>query len=131
MTTYTNEQLASMTQEQLQAVILQSQAEQVASTDTAAVVATDVAAEQTDTEKAISQVKASIASLEDAGSDLFKAEISALKEKLAALEAEAQQIVSDVQMAEQSFAKKYGQAAAHGVEIILLAIIAGKLLGAL
>jgi hypothetical protein len=32
---------------------------------------------------------------------------------------------------EKSLVQKYGQAVAHGVEIVLLGIIAGKLLGVL
>ena len=131
MTTYTNEQLASMTQVQLQAVILQTQAEQATAVPVVTFLSDDSVVAETDADKAIEQTKTAIANLETAGAELFKAEISALKEKLATLEAEAQQIGAELVTVEQNFAKKYGQAIAHGVEIILLVVIAGKLLGVL
>lgn len=125
MTTYTNEQLASMTPDQLKAVILQIQAEsqvtatvtESTNTDTAAVTTDIIVAEQTDTEKAISQVKASIASLEAAGADLFKAEISALKEKLATLESQAAAEVAEIETEAIGFYDKY-----H-TEIIVVAVL--------
>ena len=104
---YTNEQLAAMTQDQLMGIVLQSQSSSDAqvvadpAVDTTAVVTeivkdstietvadTIVAVEvaQTDTEKAIDQVKLSITNLETAGAELFKSEIDSMKQKLADLE---------------------------------------------
>jgi len=146
MTTYTNEQLTAMTPEQLAVIILQSQVvatieetvpAQTDATIAEEVIVAEIATEtvQTDTEKAIEKVSESIANLKAAGEDLFKTEISTLEEKLFTLQAEAkaevEEIGTEFVMAEQNFIKKYGQVAAHGVEIILLATIAGKLLGVL
>lgn len=119
---YTNEQLAAMTQDQLMGIVLQSQSSSDAqvvadpAVDTTAVVTeivkdstietvadTIVAVEvaQTDTEKAIDQVKLSITTLETAGAELFKSEIDSLKQKLTDLEAkviaEAQAVATEVQ----------------------------------
>jgi len=120
--TYTNEQLAVMTQDQLMGIVLQNQAgsdaqavadptvdttavaTEIVQDSTAETVAeTGVAVEvaQTDTEKAIDQAIMAISKLEDAGVELFEAEILAWKEKLANLEAkaieEAETFVAEVQ----------------------------------
>ena len=44
---------------------------------------------------------------------------------------EAEQVGEELVTAEQTFIQKYGQATAHGVEIVLLLVIVGKLLGAM
>ena len=90
----------------------------------------------------IEKIESAIAQLKEAGEDLFSEEIANLNLKLDNAKAEAeklatdaqanvQQAVTELKTVEQSFAQKYGQAAAHGVEIILLGVIAGKLLGVL
>ena len=83
----------------------------------------------------IEQMKALIAQLELLGQAEVTDEIQALKQKVAELEAkaivEAEQVGEELVTAEQTFIQKYGQATAHGVEIVLLLVIVGKLLGAM
>ena len=81
----------------------------------------------------VARLKAAIAALEETGKELFQDEIVALKQKLVNLEkrakAEAAAAICELITAEQTFSQKYGQAAAHTVEIILLAAILEKMFG--
>lgn len=83
----------------------------------------------------IQTIEVQIAALEAAGKDLFADEITSLKAKAEALMvmavAEAKEIEAEAITIEQTFFQKYGQAAAHVVEIVLLAYIAGRLAGVL
>ena len=88
----------------------------------------------------IETIKAAIADLKGKGEDLFSEEIANLSLKLKNAEAEleslvvdvkddAQQLVDELKTYEQSFAQKYGQGIAHGLEIVLLVAVLGKLFG--
>jgi hypothetical protein len=98
--------------------------------------AVTVASPQSD----IDSMKIAIVQFEAAGAKFFPDELAAMKQKLADMEAEAEAAIkvaeTDVKeacaklvTAEQTFVQKYGQAIAHGLEIILLAYIAGRLAG--
>lgn len=54
-----------------------------------------------------------------------------ITEKEAEVKEEIEKVGTELLTIEQTFTQKYGQATAHGVEIILLVVIAGKLLGVL
>lgn len=81
----------------------------------------------------IAKLEAAIQDLTAAGEILFADEIAALNQKrdvlLEKIKTEAADATNDLITAEQTLAQKYGQAAAHTVEIILLAAILGKLFG--
>lgn len=49
-------------------------------------------------------------------------------EEEAEVKEEIQEVAGELITAEKTFVQKYGQAVCHGVEIILLAIIAGRIL---
>lgn len=91
------------------------------------------AAIMTPVQNDVAKLKAALAALEETGKELFRDEIAALKQKLASLEekakAEAAAAVAEAVQAEQTFLQKYGQAAMHTIEIVLLAAILGKLFG--
>ncbi len=95
--------------------------------------ATPTAAIMTTVQNDVARIKTAIVALEEAGKELFQDEIAALKQKLVNLEkrakAEAAAATCELIKVEQTFSQKYGQAAAHTVEIILLASILGKLFG--
>ena len=126
MTTYTQEQLNAMTPDQLKVAILEMQAQ-------GAIVVT---AEEQPVDQSISQlakIRATLDTLKAQGAELFADEIASLEQKIITLETEAkaevEQIGAELVAVEQTFVQKYGQAIAHGIEIILLVVIAGKLLG--
>jgi len=81
----------------------------------------------------IARIEAAITDLVGQGETLFADEIAALKQKRDALiakaEAEAKAAEGDIETAEQKFIAEYGTATAHGVEIVLLLGIIGKLFG--
>lgn len=77
----------------------------------------------------IAKVEAAMENLMNAGETLFADEIAALKQKRDALIAEAQAVATELTIVEQSFIQKYGSGTAHGIEIILLALILCKLFG--
>jgi hypothetical protein len=79
----------------------------------------------------IAKIEAAIQTLFAAGEELFADEIAALKQKRDALIAEAQAVATELTTVEQSFIQKYGSGTAHGIEIILLAVILCKLFGVL
>ncbi|GMB00453.1 hypothetical protein [Pelosinus sp. IPA-1] len=106
MENYTSEQLATMTQEQLTGIILQAQAETVV---------------KSDNKEAIDQVKTVITNLETIGAELFESEITALKGKLATLEAQAIETVKEeLQKAETEAVSFYDK---YRTEIIVVAAI--------
>ena len=89
----------------------------------------------------IKKIEAKVEDLKADGEELYSDAIAALEAKREALEDDAKKIVQEAEnelkpvfaqfkIAERTFTQKYGQAAAHAVEILLLAVIAGKLLGA-
>lgn len=81
----------------------------------------------------IQNIEAQITALETAGAELFADEIASLKAKAEALkakvEADVKAVETELVTIEQTFFQKYGQAAAHIIEIVLLGFIAGRLLG--
>jgi hypothetical protein len=134
---YTNEQLNAMTVDQLRAAIIALQGQQAGS----APAAIPTIAE-TPIQIDIENMKAAIAQFEAAGTKLFPDEFAAMKQKLANMETEAEAVAKTVETnvkttagklttIEQTFAQKYGQTIAHGIEIVLLAYIAGRLAGLL
>ena len=81
----------------------------------------------------IEKMKAAMEQLKAAGSDLFAEEIKNLQTKIENAEAEAAAEVDKVETAaaviEQTFAQKYGDKVVKGVELALLGLIAGRILG--
>jgi hypothetical protein len=88
----------------------------------------------------IETMKVAIAQFETAGAKLFPDELAAMKQKLADMEAEAETVAKKAETdvkefagklmtIEQTFMQKYGQAIAHGIEIVLLSYIVGRLAG--
>ena len=81
----------------------------------------------------IEKMKAAIEQLKTSGEDLFKDEIAALQVKIDEAEkaaaAEVEKVVEAVNQTEQTFIQKYGANVAKGVELVLLGLIAGRILG--
>jgi hypothetical protein len=147
--TYTQEQINAMTAEQLKTAIVELQGQQAAAPAQEAVIPI-VTAQDTDqmtenktaVQTDIEKIEARIADLKADSEELYADAIKALEDKRDALVAEAKATVeqvetnvkNDVQEAEtevKTFWQKYGQAIAHGAEIILLGYIAGRLAGVL
>jgi hypothetical protein len=82
----------------------------------------------------ICKIREVVQRLRSVDSELFADLITLLQQRLENMEAqvrgEAERVAVEAKAAEQTFVQKYGAATVHGVEIVLLAIIAGKLLGA-
>jgi hypothetical protein len=82
----------------------------------------------------IAKIEAAMENLVIAGETLFADEIAALKQKrdvlLAKAKAEEQAVTSELIVVEETFVRKYGQAAAHLFEIAMLAAILARLFGA-
>lgn len=92
---------------------------------------------QTDTQKAIAAVEVALVALKAAGGDYVTAEIKMFEDDLEVLKtrakAEAETLESELktgvtkfEIAEKTFAQKYGTAIAHGAEIILLVVLVAK-----
>ena len=143
---YTNEQLTAMTAEQLKAAILELQAQgavaPIDNTSAASATPESAAVSETPVQTDIENMKTAIAQFEESGAKYFPDQLTAMKQKLVEMEAAAEVKVQEVETevkgavdkavtAEQTFLQKYGQAIAHGAEIILLAYIAGRLAGVL
>ena len=83
----------------------------------------------------IEKMKAAIEQMKAAGEDLFSEEIKNLQTKIENAEAEAkaetENVVEVVAQTEQSFVQKYGTGTVKGVELVLLGLIAGRILGVL
>jgi len=81
----------------------------------------------------IEKMEAAIVQLKAGGEELFADQIAALQNKIDALKAEAaavvDQVANEVKIAEQNFVQKYGAAIVKGVELVLLGLIAGRILG--
>lgn len=81
----------------------------------------------------IEKMKAAIEQLKVTGADLFAEEIKNLQTKIKNAEAEAAAEVDKVETAaaviEQTFVQKYGANVVKGVELVLLGLIAGRILG--
>jgi hypothetical protein len=96
-------------------------------------VQTDPVVELTAAQKDLEQIQAAITALETADGELVKEEIAALKAKEQAIvdkiKADTVESITEGKQAGQTFAQKYGQALAHGIEMILLGVILGKLFG--
>lgn len=87
--------------------------------------------QQTDLEK----LQAALENLKQAGETLFADQIAELESKIeeekAKVEAETEKAVEVVTQTEQSFVQKYGANIVKGVELVLLGLIAGRILGVL
>jgi ElaB/YqjD/DUF883 family membrane-anchored ribosome-binding protein len=81
----------------------------------------------------IEKMKAASEQLKTAGADLFAEEIKNLQTKIENAEKElaaaADGATSKVKEVEQTFVQKYGADIVKGTEIVLLALIAGRILG--
>jgi len=81
----------------------------------------------------IAKMEAALEQLKAAGADLFADEIKNLQVRIENTKAEAaaavDQAVDDVKTAEQNFVQKYGAAIVKGVELVLLGLITGRILG--
>jgi hypothetical protein len=82
---------------------------------------------QTDLQK----IETAINDLKESGEALFTDEIEALEEKkdklIAEAEAKLKETETEIVTAEKTFIQKYGSAIVNGVEIVLMAVIIGKL----
>ena len=96
-------------------------------TDTVAVESTVAA--QTD----LGKLEAALDQLKAAGEDLFADQIKEIESKIAdekaKVEAEAEKVVEAAKEIEQTFIQKYGANVVKGVELVLLGLIAGRILG--
>ena len=81
----------------------------------------------------IEKTEAAIVQLKTLGEELFADQITALQKKIddlkAAAAATVDQAVDEVKAVEQNFAEKYGTVIVKGVELVLLGLIAGRILG--
>ncbi len=81
----------------------------------------------------IEKMKAASEQLKTAGADLFSEEIKNLQTKIENAEKELAATVdvaaSEVKEVEQTFVQKYGAVTVKGLELILLGLIAGRILG--
>ena len=95
----------------------------------------DPVTELTAVQKDLERINTAIDQLKAASEDLFADEIATLEARAQVIatkiEEETNELTTEIKAIEQTFVQKYGQAAAHAVEILLLAVIAGKLLGAM
>ena len=83
--------------------------------------------------KDIVKMEMALEQLKAAGTDLLADEIKNLQVRIENAKAEAatavDQAVDDVKTAEQNFVQKYGVAIVKGVELVLLGLITGRILG--
>jgi hypothetical protein len=81
----------------------------------------------------IEKMKAASEQLKTAGADLFSEEIKNLQTKIENAEKELAATVdgatTEVKEVEQTFVQEYGADIVKGTELILLALIAGRILG--
>jgi hypothetical protein len=81
----------------------------------------------------IEKMKAASEQLKTAGADLFAEEIKNLQTKIENAEKEladvADETTTEVKAVEQTFVQEYGADIVKGTEIVLLALIAGRILG--
>lgn len=113
-----------------------------AAAETSQTVETVVLSKEEQLKADIAKIENHIDGLKSDGEELYADAIGVLEAKRDELVAQVEELASetknDVEEAatevvtvEKSLVQKYGQAVAHGVEIVLLGIIAGKLLGVL
>ena len=81
----------------------------------------------------ITKMEAALEQLKAAGTDLFADEIKNLQAKIENAEKELATAVDEaatgVKEVEQTFVQKYGANVVKGVELVLLGLIAGRILG--
>ena len=81
----------------------------------------------------ITKMEAALEQLKAAGTDLFADEIKNLQAKIENAEKELATAVDEAATAakgvEQTFVQKYGANVVKGVELVLLGLIAGRILG--
>ena len=81
----------------------------------------------------IEKMQAAIEQLKAGGEELFTDQIAAIRANIDALKAEAvaagDELAGQVKSAEQNFVQKYGTAIVKGVELVLLGLITGRILG--